>query len=28
LIWIYGEVVKGKTIFDILISMISLLALL
>ena len=26
LIWIYGEIVKGKTIFDILISMISLLA--
>ena len=26
LIWIYGEMVKGKTIFDILISMISLLA--
>jgi apolipoprotein N-acyltransferase len=26
LIWIYGEIVKGKTVFDILISMISLLA--
>jgi apolipoprotein N-acyltransferase len=26
LIWIYGEIVKGKTIFDVLISMISLLA--
>ena len=26
LIWIYGEIAKGKTIFDILISMISLLA--
>ena len=26
LIWIYGEIVKGKTIFDILVSMISLLA--
>jgi apolipoprotein N-acyltransferase len=26
LIWIYGEIIKGKTIFDILVSMISLLA--
>jgi apolipoprotein N-acyltransferase len=26
LIWIYGEIIKGKTIFDILISMITLLA--
>jgi len=26
LIWIYGEIVKGKTVFDILVSMISLLA--
>ena len=26
LIWIYGEIVKGKSVFDILISMISLLA--
>jgi hypothetical protein len=26
LIWIYGEIVKGKTVFEILISIISLLA--
>jgi apolipoprotein N-acyltransferase len=26
LIWIYGEIVKGKSVFDILVSMISLLA--
>ncbi|MEM0172263.1 MAG: hypothetical protein QXV57_06860 [Thermoproteota archaeon] len=26
LIWIYGETVKDKTIFDVLVSMISLLA--
>jgi len=26
LIWIYGDIVKGKTVFEILISMVSLLA--
>jgi apolipoprotein N-acyltransferase len=26
LIWIYGEIVKGKTIIDVLISMVTLLA--
>jgi len=26
LIWIYGEIIKGKTMFDVLISMVTLLA--